>query len=135
MTHIPGPWVAYTYAINKNLCTVCADDQVICNVVDGNLANAILIAAAPALLEACKAIVAAERAANEELNFQLLVEATELVRAALVLAEAEGEDDTPAGSCATCNSTGDCPECAGSGKCHECGGTGKSTVITTGEDE
>lgn len=40
-----------------------------------------------ALLAACKLIVEAERAANEELNFQLLIEATELARAAIAQTE------------------------------------------------
>jgi len=59
MSYTPGPWMAYTYAINRNLATVCDDDNhVICNVVDGHLANARLIAAAPELLEACEAMCA-----------------------------------------------------------------------------
>ena len=58
MTYTPGPWQAFSYAINKNLITICAGGSVICNVVDGHSGNARLIAAAPDLLEACTQAIA-----------------------------------------------------------------------------
>ena len=48
-----------------------------------------LMAVVPELLKACEMIVRAEAAATEENNYQLLVEATELARAAI--AKVRGE--------------------------------------------
>ena len=58
MRHTPGPWTAYSYAINTKLITVCdAEGHVVCNVVDGHRGNAAVLAAAPLLLEACGALI------------------------------------------------------------------------------
>ena len=57
MAHTPGPWTAYSYAINTKLITICgAEGHVVCNVVDGHRGNAAVLAAAPLLLAALKTV-------------------------------------------------------------------------------
>lgn len=48
-------WTACTYAVNRNLITVCEGDEVVCNVVDGRMDRAHLLAAAPVLAQAVEA--------------------------------------------------------------------------------
>ncbi len=56
-------------------------------------ANARLIAAAPDLLAACELLIVAENQASEELNYNLLAEATEVARAAIEKAGSTRRDE------------------------------------------
>jgi hypothetical protein len=61
MAHTLGPWMAVTYKVNKNLIGIYAEsNSPICNIFvtdyDRDLANARLMAAAPLMLEALRAV-------------------------------------------------------------------------------
>ena len=98
MTYTPGPWQAFSYAINKNLITICAGGSVICNVVDGHSGNARLIAAAPDLLAACGRAEAElsriwgdqQSHSEETLTDMCLVDANAIEQCRAAIAKAEG---------------------------------------------